>query len=878
MAPNTLSLIRTTGLFDLRVCINGGLMKNKLLFLILIFCAAINAQQLNNPQLESAALGRSLNQSNNNFFIQNKGQWNPDVKYLARIGGMNAWITNTGVVYDYYRVTKNYIRAKASGNSPDERIASLWERINTRQKKAYENKNTVIQGHVIKMQLINAEKNFTATGGSQREEYYNYFIGSDQSKWAGGVPLYGTVELQGVYKNIDVKYYYDNGMLRYDYKAKPGADVSEIKFKFEGQDGLSINSNGGLVLKTILGDVIHGKIYAYQVDGESQKEVECNFELKDDGSVGIKPGTYDAAKELIIDPLVYSTFIGGNNEDIVNSGAVDAGGNAYITGWSASANYPVTNGAYQTALADSLGNVFVTKLNSTGGALIYSTFIGGNGDSFASDEGNSIKIDQSGNVYITGVTYSTNYPVTSGAFQTGLYTYYGNAFVTKFNSTGSSLIYSTYIGGSYADDALSVAVDSGGNAYITGETLSPDYPVTIGCYQPELYGNENTFITKINPEGSGLVYSTFVGGDSVDEGSSITVDAGGNAYITGTTNSPAYPVTTGAFQDTLGGESFFEGTAFVGDAFITKLNSSGSDLVYSTFIGGDTADVGTSIAVDKFGDAYITGWTSSSNFPVTKGAYQTTYGGGAAVFGDAFVTKLNSTGSALVYSTFIGGNVEDVGRAIAIDAGGNAYITGWTSSPNFPVTKGAYQSALGSDTAINAYVTELNSTGAALLYSTFIGGNNYESPSSILVDSGGNVYITGQTASSNYPITPGAYQTAYGSDQQGSNAFITKLNISAPTLAASNKSNVPGKFELMQNYPNPFNPSTIINYSVPKASMITIKVYDILGREVTALVNEEKSAGNYSVQFSGSKLSSGIYFYQLKSDNFISTKKMLLIK
>ena len=246
----------------------GALMIKRLLIVLVIFCSVITAQQLNNPQ-------QILNKTNKNFFIQNKGQWNPEVKYLARIGGMNAWITNSGVVYDYYKIKKNYDEIKTLKMNPEE-------------KRDYENKNTTIQGHVIRMQLVNAENNITWVGNNQKEGYYNYFIGNNQSKWASYVPLYDNVELQGVYKDIDIKYYYNNGMLRYDYKAKPGADISQIKFKFDGQKGISINSNGELILRTSIGEVTNGKIYAYQMEGGTQKKVACKFEQRENGSIGLK--------------------------------------------------------------------------------------------------------------------------------------------------------------------------------------------------------------------------------------------------------------------------------------------------------------------------------------------------------------------------------------------------------------------------------------------------------------------------------------------------------------------------------------------------------------------------------------------------------------
>jgi hypothetical protein len=717
---------------------DGGFVYKTLLFFFLLVSVTINAQQLNNSQ-------NVLNKTDKSYFIENKGQWPSEVKYLARIGGMNAWITSSGVVYDYYKITKNIDAAKTL-------------KMDTKNKSDFENKNTSIQGHVVKLQLVNEENDVIQQGNNQRAGYCNYFIGNDKSKWAANVPLYDNVELQGVYKDIDVKYYYDNGMLRYDYKAKPGADISQIKFKFEGQEGISINEKGELILKTSLGEVTNGKIYAYQSEGGTQKEVACKFEQRQDGTVGLKAESYDAKKELIIDPLVYSTFVGGNGEDEAFSITADASGNAYITGYTVSTDYPVTSGAYK--ITNGGNNVFVTKLNPTCSNLVYSTYIGGSNY----DWGQSIAIDAAGNAYITGYTKSSNYPATTGAFQTALRGS-ANAFVTKLNSTGSALLYSTFIGGNSYDMGNSIAIDAGGDAYITGYTLSSNYPATTGAFQTALRGSANAFVTKLNSTGSALLYSTFIGGTSQGYGYSIAVDAGGDAYITGYTNSSDYPTTSGAYQTALkGGEN----------TFVTKLNSTGSALLYSTFIGGSGYDEGNSIAIDAGGNAYISGVTNSSDYPTTTGAFQTAFGGGDY---DALVTKLNSTGSALLYSTFIGGSGYDYGYSIAVDAAGNAYITGYTKSSNYPATTGAFQTASGGYD--DAFVTKLNSTGSALLYSTFIGGSDGDDEgNSIALDAGGSTYVAGFAGSSDFPTTTGAFQTAYNGTV---NAFVTKFYMqSAP--------------------------------------------------------------------------------------------------
>ncbi len=757
-------------------------MKNIFLLCVLIITISFllytktNAQLIDNPQ-------QALNNVNHYFFIANKGQWNPEVKYLARIGGMNAWITNTGVVYDYYKLEKNIDQTK-------------MQKINPKEQIAFEVMNTTIKGHVVKMEFIDGNKNITCLQNDKKEGYYNYFLSNDKSKWASFVPLYGNVELKGVYNNIDVKYYYDNGKLRYDYIAQPGADVSQIKLKYDGQDNISVNENGELILKTSIGEVTNGKIYAYQLDNGNKKEVQCKFEQRQDGTIRLKAASYDAKKELIIDPLVYSTFIGGDASvgtySRGNSIAIDNAGNAYIKGSAGDVHYPTTTGSYLTQLG-SCG--FITKLNVNGSGLVYSTFIG----TYlyyplrVYGKDNSLAIDKNGNVYVTGNTLQ-DFPTTQGAFQTtygggsgGKDIEFGDAYVTKLNSTGSELIYSTYIGGSGDENACAIAIDTVGNAYITGTTNSVDYPITSGAFQTVYGGGSgniftgDAFVTKLNTTGSALIYSTYIGGSNNDYSNSIAVDAAGSAYITGHTSSQDYPITSGAFQTTYGGATVtdYNGNVY-GNAFITKLNSTGSGVIYSTYIGGNEADVSNSIAVDSGGYAYITGWTKSSNYPITKGSYQTKMiSSDVAIYSEVFLTKMNSTGSDLVYSTFIGGGgYGDAGCAVTIDNIGNAYITGYTKSQIYPTTPGAFQTIYKGD-VINklndAFITELNTTGNRLIYSTYLGGSGDDLGNSIVIDDSENAYITGQTSSIDFPTTNEAYQKYYKGGYY--DVFVTKINI-----------------------------------------------------------------------------------------------------
>jgi len=397
--------------------------------------------------------------------------------------------------------------------------------------------------------------------------------------------------------------------------------------------------------------------------------------------------------------------------------------------------------------------------------LSYSTYLGGNG----SDVGYAIAADAAGNVYVAGETGSTNFPTTTGAFQT---TNGGNdgCFVAKLNAVGTALTYSTYLGGSSYDTCFGIAVDAGGNAYLTGRTYSSDFPTTAGAYQTAFGGGSyDGFVTKLNPTGTALVYSTYLGGSNDDFGQIIAVDSSGNSYVTGVTYSSNFPITPGSFQTILHGAD---------NAFITKLNPTGTALVYSTFLGGTGDNGGLGIAVDPTGNAYVTGYTRTTDFPTTPGAFQMTNGG----TNGAFVTKLNPTGSALVYSTFLGGSNDDLGFGIAIDTAGNAYVTGFTRSTDFPTTTGAYQTvyAGGLD---DGFVTELNPTGTALVYSTFLGGSGDDEPCCIVLDAANNAYVTGFTASTNFPTTTGAFQTTYGGGS--SDSFVTVLNPTGTALVYS---------------------------------------------------------------------------------------------
>src|SRR5712691_3292520 len=575
-------------------------------------------------------------------FEANRGQSDSQVKFLARGPEHTLFLTSTEAVLV---VTKREppAREPAAHGRPAQRGPAT--------------------GTVLRMAFAGADPTARVTGVEELPGKASYFIGNNPTRWRPNVPTYAKVRYADVYQGIDLIYYGTHRQLEYDVIVRPGADPNRIVLDFQGADNVEVDAQGDLVLHTAAGAIRQRKPVIYQEVGGVRTEIAGGYVLTGARQVGFQVAAYDRRRPLVIDPvLVYSTYLGGSDGDQADAIAVDAAGNAYVTGFTDSTNFPTTPGAFQTTFGGG-ADAFVTKLNPAGNGLVYSTYLGG---SFT-DRGLGIAVDAAGNAYVTGFTDSTNFPTTPGAFQTTFGGGFSDAFVTKLNPTGTGLVYSTYLGGSTTDLGRGIAVDAAGNAYVTGATDSTNFPTTSGAFQTTFGGGFDAFVTKLNPGGTGLVYSTYVGGSSSDVAIGIAVDGSGSVYVTGTTFSTNFPTTTAAFQTTRVGFN---------DGFVTKLNPTGTGLVYSTLLGGSndtgSADQPSGIAVDGSGNAYVTGSTGSTDFPTTPGAFQTASGGGG---GDAFVTKLNPTGAALVYSTYLGGSGGfDFGVGIAVDGSGNAYV------------------------------------------------------------------------------------------------------------------------------------------------------------------------------------------------------------
>jgi hypothetical protein len=638
-------------------------------------------------------------------FEPNQGQTDTRVKFLARVPGYALFVTSDEAVF--------------AGRD----------------------------GSVERMKLIGANRKMRVEPLDRQPGISNYFIGNDPSKWRTNIPNYGRFALREVYPGIDLVFYSNDRQLEYDWVVAPGADPNQIGVKWEHT--LREDSDGEL----IIGGGLRQKKPLIRQDG---KAIDGGYVVRGK-QVSFQVARYDATKTLVIDPvLIYSTYLAGSSIDYGQAIAVDSSGNAYVTGFTTSLNFPTAN-PIQASTGGS-DDVFVTKMNAAGSALVYSTYLGGSG----TDYGYGIAVDGSGSAYITGATGSTNFPTTS-PLQSSNAGGSSDAFVTKINAAGSALVYSTYLGGNSLDEGHAIAVDAGHNAYVTGLTESTNFP-TANPFETSPTGTfQAGFVTKIDAAGSAYVYSTYLcgtNGNTVGQG--IAADNAGNAYVTGIASTTTFP-TQNPIQASNGG-----GTNT--DAFVTKFNPTGSALVYSTYLGGSGTDKGYGIAVDGSGNAYVTGSTTSTNFP-TVSPLQASNGGGGS--GNAFVTKINAAGSAFLYSTYLGGGGPDIGFGIAADGAGNAYVAGATSSTNFPVTN-PLEASYGGGTS-DGFVTKINAVGSTKLYSTYLGGDAVDQINGIAVGASGDAFVTGDTKSNNLP-TVNPLQEYIGAV----NAFVSLISGNAP--------------------------------------------------------------------------------------------------
>lgn len=686
-------------------------------------------------------------------FVPNQGQAPQGTTHTAQGIGYSLWLGRTEAVLGLSGPVRG--ESRSSDRSSLGPLSGRGGSVPTPRETA-----------LLRMQLVGASPTARPEAEVPLQGKANYLVGDRPSDWKTGVPTYGRVTYREVYPGIDVSYYGDQGQFEYDFIVAAGTDPSIVTLGFEGAQAVTLDDRGDLVLTVAGAELRQSAPVIYQASADARVPVPGGFLLRDDGSVGFTLGAYDRSRPLVIDPtLAYSSFLGAGGLDFGSSVAVDNQGNAYVVGPTTSPLFPTTPGAEDTTFNGEQDG-FVAKLTADGSALVYSTFLGGSG----TDDADSVALDSRGNAYVRGITLSPDFPTTPGAFDR-VFNGGIDAWVAKLSSNGSSLRYSTFLGGSGFDSGSGIAVDRRGAAYVPGITGSPEFPTTPGAFQTEFHGvggplppplgpgDFDGYLTKLDPDGSRLEYSTFLGASRLEAAFKVAVDPRGEAFVAGVTASTDFPTTSGAHDRTLGG---------ITDAFVVRFNRDGSAPLYSTFVGGSGTEGALGFAVDLRGSAYVTGGSSSTDLPTTPGAFDRSSNGGD----DAFVTKLTPDGSALAYSTFLGGAGSEGGYGLAVNVLGEAYVTGGTYSSDFPTTPDALDTTANGDSDV--FLTMLTRDGSGLAYSTLLGGPGIDAGYGVSVDARGAAYVTGETSSPQFPTTPGAFDTTGNGE---ADAFVTKISL-----------------------------------------------------------------------------------------------------
>jgi len=767
-------------------------------------------------------------------FEPNQGQTASTVQFLSRGPGYALFLAPGEVVLNLER--QQPASAAAAGQTPA--AASV---------------------DTLRMSLIGGNPKANAVGLAPQLGVVSYFIGNDPKNWRSGIPTFGKVNYSQVYSGVDLVFYGNQRQLEYDFVVAPGADPSRIAWRIDGARA-GIDAEGNLALSAPDGPATFKKPLLYQMDGDKKARVEGAFAVAGN-EIRFRLGAYDHSRALIIDPVLsYASYLAGTGQDYIGTAtgpgnlqvgtsqglAVDSAGSAYVTGTTFSIDFPTKN-PYESAPPTKLPGVapgewasaFVSKFSPDGSSLVYSTYLGGNG----ADHAYAIAVDSSGNAYVTGLTYSTNFPITSGAYQTvcaPIPNYKGeaaassncnqsdwNVFVTKLNAAGTGLVYSTFLGG-YGNwaYAIAIAVDSAGRAYIAGNetdicstsyTFQSCFPTTsdavIGGDKTGGGSPQYAFAAVFDPTGAHLLYSTLFGDLTFDGGggtyaTGVAVDRNGSFYLIGETQAANLPTTAGVIQPNRDPPGSLAWRGFIAK-FNPVTSASGPSLAYATYLGGKTGNTNdyiSGIAIDSASNAYIVGHTNSLDFPVTSGAYGTVCGlTGTCVA--AHVTKLNPSGSAILWSTYVGDAKQDGSDAvfftgpIQLDGNGNVYIMGQPGF-GFPMVNPVEPTPTGGSQQV--LIAELDPTGANLLFSTTIGsdGLHTANPAGLVVDPAGNIYVAGNHVGPGLITTPGAFQTTSSDSTCCYHGFVAKI---APTAQAAPavKSATAGQVE-------PFAPESIV--------------------------------------------------------------------
>jgi len=762
-------------------------------------------------------------------FIQNVGQLDSRVHSFAKVRDLNVYVQRDGAVT--YQL-----------GEPGKEVYQFTE------------------FHSYTTQFISTEDPSLTT--------VNSFVG-DKCKWRSSIPSFSTINLGEVADGISIKLNLHSDNIEKIYTISPFANPNDIKVITENVDNIVIGDNGKLLVEIDNSSLEYTAPIAYQYVKGIKKDVDVQYSCN--GTMyGFIVGEYDPSIELVIDPLIACTYLGGNQYD---GGwpridmALDSNGNILVSSTTFSYNFPANPNSY---CDDFTGYCmgYVAKFNQDLSQLLACTFIGGSGDDFIY----AMDIDDSNNVYVTGHTPSTNFPTTPGAYgeeYSGSGEDGDDVFIAKLNPELDDLLAATYLGTSGWEMGTDIEVGDNGDVYLTGWAGSDGFPTTENAFDSQFSNNHDIFVARMNSSLTDLVASTYLGGTSTDNYSTIAVDEDGGIFVASTTSYQNYPTTEGAFSRSLNGPY---------DGAVSHLSSDMTTLLGSTYFGGSGLDFLYYIIVDQDQNVLVSGHTSSDNIPGTETGVQPTSGGGP----DGFIIRLSNDLTSVMNATYFGGDENDNIMCQAIDEDGNVFISGYTESSYFPVTVNAYDRDInGMD---DGFIAKISSNLRVIHASTYIGGSAAEFINKIAVDSDGNVFGCGATRSSNLPTNENSYDPSYNgapNDLWQGDAFVVKLdnNLSGESeVEEPGLGSLPDDYELKQCYPNPFNAQTRIEFTLPRKSIIKISVYDMSGRLVQLLENGTFGKGKHQTTWDASDLASGTYLCQLEADKTIRSQKMILIK
>lgn len=646
-------------------------------------------------------------------FVRNLGQWSPAAEFRLGLPGLDLWLVDSGFVCDIH-----------TSGSPLSTITSSSPFL----------PNVRLRGSVVRTTFRGMLPSATGFGAEGRvTTRYNYLKGNSPRGWLHDVPGYQRVVRKGLYRGIDLDIGIDQGRPRYNFLVEPRGNPSSIQMAFDGASALSIDRAGALVVATSFGGIEHRDLRAWQMVHGRRRSVDCRFVLLDAKSVGFVCGAYDHQRPLVIDPILFSTMIGGGDYERPGDFARDSSDGLYIVGSSFSRDFPTTPGAYDTSFSKA-GDAFVVKVDRNSGQTIFSTLIGGDGG----EGGNAIAVGKDGSIYLAGLTASKNFPTTEGVvgreFNDSI-----DAFVARLDATGSRLLFSSYIGGEGIDVANALGLQGDGSVLLVGSSTSSKFPTVSGATDSSRSTLADVYVMLLAPDADSIRAVSFVAGSGNEYGYSLVVDPRGSVYVAGWTTSPDLPVTVAAAQKKLGGKS---------DFFVARFDASLRSVGYLTWLGGSGEEgTGGRIAVNDAGEVCLVGYSNSTDYPVSPRAYNRVY---ADSF-DLVVTKLSAQGDRIIFSTYLGGSGRERGGGVAYREDGSVWIVGDTQSPDLPTTSVCYDRTWNGNNDI--MVAGLSPAGDSLLYMSYVGGEASDIGYAILVDRDSSLWVTGASSSDGFPTT-----------------------------------------------------------------------------------------------------------------------------